>query len=417
MKKKFAFLRAERIEKNLENLHQLTFEVTDACNLRCKYCGYGEYYDGYDKREDKFLSISKAIAVLEYMVDKWSSKYSSSYKKNTYISFYGGEPLMNMGFIRDVVEWISNKDIPHCHFVFTMTTNALLLKRHIDFLVESDFKILVSLDGDKHSNSYRVDKQGENSFDRIMDNLAYVKEKYPDFFSKNISFNSVLNGRSSHDGIVHFFKETFDKVPTIAEINPMNIKSDRIEEFSKVFKSKTESISQSVNKKELQLELFMGDPQIDALCTYIHWHSGNVFKTYNDLLTLDENKSWIPTGTCLPFEKKMFVTVNGKILPCERISHEYALGGIENGKVALDFEDIAKKYNAWYEQYIPQCNDCYAVNTCKQCMFYNPHLNTTCECPYIMNKDEFARYQGNHYAFLADNSHLYREIMEKVIIH
>jgi uncharacterized protein len=26
----------------LSNLLQLTFEVTDACNLRCKYCGYGE---------------------------------------------------------------------------------------------------------------------------------------------------------------------------------------------------------------------------------------------------------------------------------------------------------------------------------------------------------------------------------------
>ena len=417
MEKNFTLLRADRIEKILENLSQLTFEVTDACNLCCKYCGYGEYYDGYDKREDKYLSMEQAVAVLEYMAEKWSSKYSSSYRKKTYISFYGGEPLMNMKLIKEIIAWISDKNIPHCHFVFTMTTNAILLDKHIDFLVEHDVKILVSLDGDKHSNSYRVDKQGENSFDKIMDNLMYVKEKYPDFFSTNIAFNSVLHDRSSHDGIVHFFKETFDKTPTIGEINPMNIKSDRIEEFSKVFKSRAESISQSASKKELQQELFMGDPQINDLCTYIHWHSGNVFKTYNDLLTLEENKHWIPTGTCLPFEKKMFVTVNGKILPCERISHEYALGEIENGKVSLDFEAIAQKYNAWYEQYIPQCRDCYAVHTCKQCIFYNPNLNTTCECPYVMNKEEFAGYKGRHYAFLADNPHLYREIMEKVIIH
>lgn len=39
------------IEQNLINLKQLVFEVTDACNLRCKYCGYADLYEGYDKRE------------------------------------------------------------------------------------------------------------------------------------------------------------------------------------------------------------------------------------------------------------------------------------------------------------------------------------------------------------------------------
>ena len=417
MKSNYICLKANAVEKNLENLSQLTFEVTDACNLKCKYCGYGEYYDDYDKREDKLLTIDKAIPILEYVAEKWRSKYYSSYKKNTYISFYGGEPLLNMKFIKDAVDWIGRLNIPYFHFVFTMTTNAMLLKKNIDFLVEHDFKILVSLDGDRYNNSYRVDKREKNSFDKIMDNLTYVKETYPDFFKENINFNSVLHDRNSHDSVIRFFRETFDKLPKIAEINPMNIKSDRIQEFLKIFKSRKESISQSSNKKDLQLELFMDDPQINGLCTYIHWHSGNVFKTYNDLLTLEENKKWIPTGTCLPFEKKMFITVNGKILPCERISHEYALGQIENGKVLLDFEAIAKKYNTWYEQYIPQCSDCYAAHTCKQCMFYNPHLNTTCNCPYIMNRDEFDKYKEDHYAFLADNPHLYREIMKKVVIH
>ncbi len=36
---------------NINNLPQLVFEVTDACNFRCKYCGYADIYEGYDKRE------------------------------------------------------------------------------------------------------------------------------------------------------------------------------------------------------------------------------------------------------------------------------------------------------------------------------------------------------------------------------
>ena len=45
---------------NLRNLPQLVFEVTDACNLRCKYCGYGNIYEGYDKRENLNFSLYRA---------------------------------------------------------------------------------------------------------------------------------------------------------------------------------------------------------------------------------------------------------------------------------------------------------------------------------------------------------------------
>ena len=36
----FGKVAAENIEYNLAHLSQIIFEVTDACNLRCKYCAY-----------------------------------------------------------------------------------------------------------------------------------------------------------------------------------------------------------------------------------------------------------------------------------------------------------------------------------------------------------------------------------------
>ena len=47
----FAELSKNDILYNLLKLPQLIFEVTDMCNLRCKYCGYADLYEGYDKRE------------------------------------------------------------------------------------------------------------------------------------------------------------------------------------------------------------------------------------------------------------------------------------------------------------------------------------------------------------------------------
>ncbi|MBQ8959313.1 MAG: hypothetical protein IJ057_13575 [Bacteroidales bacterium] len=32
----------------MANTPQITFEVTDACNLCCEYCAYGKLYAGYD---------------------------------------------------------------------------------------------------------------------------------------------------------------------------------------------------------------------------------------------------------------------------------------------------------------------------------------------------------------------------------
>ena len=43
--KKWRFINKEDVERNLINLKRLVFEVTDACNLRCKYCGYADLYE------------------------------------------------------------------------------------------------------------------------------------------------------------------------------------------------------------------------------------------------------------------------------------------------------------------------------------------------------------------------------------
>ncbi len=42
------YLTAGQIKSALANTHQITFEVTDACNLRCKYGTCGQLYAGYD---------------------------------------------------------------------------------------------------------------------------------------------------------------------------------------------------------------------------------------------------------------------------------------------------------------------------------------------------------------------------------
>lgn len=417
MSLEYIYLNKETVFNNVINLSQLTFEVTDACNLKCKYCGYGDLYGDYDERENKKMPIEVAMKLLEYLYQHWSLPSSSSHKKKTYISFYGGEPLLNMEFIKKIVTRIEQWNLSQCDFIFTMTTNAVLIDKYIDFLLKHNFRILVSLDGNEYNDGYRVDHFGKNSFSIVYKNMKSIQKRYPVFFEQNINFNAVLHDKNNYGDLINFFQEEFAKLPSVSELNPCGIRADRMDEYLKMCNNKGLNLNQSFNSDALKQILFMDTPETALLCSYLHWHSGNVFKKYTDLL-LDENvKRWYPTGTCLPFGKKMFVTVNGKILPCERVSHEYALGYVNEEEVVIDIGEIVEKYNLLFAKYIPQCSKCYNNHTCKHCMFYNADLKGDARCDRFMNEKDFNNYVEAQYRYLSENPSLYKKIMTEVIIH
>ena len=87
------------IYNNLINLPQIIFEVTDLCNLHCKYCGYAELYEGYDKREGKSLSFENVKPIFDYLFKIWKDNYCPGTSYPLTVSFYGRERLMKNTFI------------------------------------------------------------------------------------------------------------------------------------------------------------------------------------------------------------------------------------------------------------------------------------------------------------------------------
>jgi uncharacterized protein len=104
-----------------------------------------------------------------------------SSNRNVYIGFYGGEPLLNMPFIKKVVDYVNHLECPHRSFTFSMTTNAIFLDRYMDYLVEHDFNLLISLDGNERNTSYRVNKSNQPVFNQICKNVDLLQEKYPGY--------------------------------------------------------------------------------------------------------------------------------------------------------------------------------------------------------------------------------------------
>lgn len=411
------FITSKQVIEAVANTPQIVFEITDACNLKCKYCLYGNLYSSYGNRNAKFLSSNLAIQFLENMIRLWESNLIQSANRHTFISFYGGEPLLNMPFIRNVVSFINQQKangLKH-DFGFTMTTNGILLDRYIDFFVENKFDILISLDGNEENNSYRKFKNGMPSFNRLSKNLEYIRTKYPDYFERLISFNSVLHDRNSIQSIVEYIKSTYGKIPTIGEMNPTGVNNHQRKSFDKMYKSSDDSLNEA-DDVELLLQTLGNKAKLyKMLHRYVQCYSSHYHEDYLDLLREKELRK-LPTGTCIPFSRKVFITVNGEILPCERIPHDYIMGKIDESNVNIDYDRCAEIYNLLLSKMERKCETCFNKKGCVQCVYNLEKEYIGTKCDGFMNKTAFMQYERNMIRCLSKHPDIYKNILKNSIL-
>lgn len=112
----------------------------------------------------------------------------------------------------------------------------------------------------------------------------------------------------------------------------------------------------------------------------------------------------------------MFVTVNGKILPCERIGHQFSLGNITDSAIEINPEWIADKYNHYYAKVESLCKSCKNNKACIQCLFNMKDIEDKPVCYGHMNEKAFQNYVNNQMYFLEKHPEAYKEIMEKVFV-
>jgi uncharacterized protein len=99
------------------------------------------------------MTFETAKAIIDYKVNAWLSNHNNSAKITKLIGFYGGEPLLNIILIKQIVSY--TKSLEHTHdlkFKFNITTNGVLLDKYMNYLIENNFLISLSLDGNNFHN-------------------------------------------------------------------------------------------------------------------------------------------------------------------------------------------------------------------------------------------------------------------------
>ncbi len=142
---------------------RLTCELmlTSACNMRCTYCiasglNYGTMgVETGQKAIDMFVSMSTGAKLLEFV-------------------FTGGEPLLDFSSLKHLALYARNEaDNAEIETSLLLKTNGLLLNQEmIDFIIRSNIKVIVSIDGTAAvHNKYRKSSNKEGTHHVVANNI------------------------------------------------------------------------------------------------------------------------------------------------------------------------------------------------------------------------------------------------------
>ncbi len=153
-------------------LTTLVLNVNTGCNLSCTYC-YKE--DLTTPAKGGRMTLETATKAVEMLLRESPDQPRYS------IVFFGGEPLSNMGLIREVVEYCTSRFARHGATVdFTLTTNATLLSEElVDWFDAHRFGLTVSMDGPKamHDRN-RLTVGGRGTYDAVRRKVDMLLARY-----------------------------------------------------------------------------------------------------------------------------------------------------------------------------------------------------------------------------------------------
>jgi len=152
--------------------HLLAKPTGAICNLDCEYCFFLSKEMLYPGSRFRM-----ADDLLETYLRQLIEAHASS--PEVTVAWQGGEPtMMGLDFFRRSVELAEKHRMPHQRIAYTVQTNATLIDEDwAAFFKENGFLVGVSIDGPKEiHDTYRVDKGGKGSFDRVMAGLAHLRD-------------------------------------------------------------------------------------------------------------------------------------------------------------------------------------------------------------------------------------------------
>lgn len=327
------------------NLHVFTLGLTTKCNLRCTYCCYSGNYRNTRSHGTNSMEFKDVDKVLRFI-------NTNASQRPIIISFYGGESLLEIDILKEFVrkaQRLWKEDVK-----FELSTNGTLLSyENIEYFVNHKFTLFVSLDGSASIHDrQRVFSNGKGSFEVVKKSLKSISDNYPEFYKNNVQLMMTVMDVSEMSYIAKEWfeddllkKKTPIRISTVAPNYSLGVEKENMDDY--------------LSKYMHILETYEKHPEYELLGVFFErflaeWIDRPIFN-----LSVNED-----APTCVPYNTKLYIDVEGKIGICEKMPDIYRIGSLSAG---LDFQainDIADKTATIIKS---RCGECPVARLCDIC--------------------------------------------------
>ena len=317
--------------KNIRTVHLL---LGPECDMHCRHC------QQMNEKETKILTRRPTEDVMKFLDNfiEFSMKRQSAAEvwENSYkIMFYGGEALLHLSLIREIVEYFYKKHdfLKDGSFRFSLTTNGLgITEEFVEFA--NKYEILVNFSYDApHPWAVR---------DYVSDTICDLVNKIK--FVKILSYGCAYN----YDPLL-VYRCQKEKFPNALLTYHM--------ELFRTFKEMPNDIdTYDWDKVRLAVRrLCIATKMGDTFAIFTIRNMLNV-KLYPET-NVFHNSGGI--GVCVAGDKLISVTLDGKIVFCYNCYDE--LGTLRDDTIDSIYE---KACTIWYGLYDKECSDCSVRDVC-----------------------------------------------------
>lgn len=336
----------------------LCLNITHDCNLRCKYCfaDEGKYHGAR-----KIMSLEVAKKAIDFVIAH------SGPRKNIEIDLFGGEPLIALKEIKEIIKYAREQEKIHNKVIrFTMTTNATLLNEEtMEYMDKEMGNIVLSIDGRKEVNDKaRTKVDGSGTYEAILPRIKEMVEK------RDKSKSYYVRGTFTRDNI-----DFYNDIKHLADLGFKEISVEPV-----VLPDEHEM---SIRREDLPVIFENYDKLYEDMLE--RYEKGNEFKFYHFNIDLQGGPCvYKRISGCGAGHEYIAVTPDGDIYPCHQFvgNTDFKIGTVFdkdenlNSKIGKGFKN-AHIYNK------PICRECWARFYCSGgCQANNYNFNGDMHVPY-----------------------------------
>ena len=170
----------------------ICLHVAHDCNLRCKYCFAGTGAFGGSRT---MMDLETGKKGIDFVLE------SSGHRNHCEVDFFGGEPLLNFGLVKALVEYGRKAGAAQGKTIkFTLTTNGVLLNDKIqEFLEQEEISVVLSLDGRPEVHDrMRPYTDGRGSYAKVTPLIKQFATKRPESSPYAIGTYYYVRGTYTH---------------------------------------------------------------------------------------------------------------------------------------------------------------------------------------------------------------------------